>query len=376
MTITSQTTRQGKVIHLLSPTDLGDAVAHGERLRAYCPIHGGDHQRSLSIDASSGWGFCHCCHATVLIQDNRTSSPYSGSRQMRRQHCGLPRDAPNPSPGADPLASFPPHPPSFHVHAAITVPRWQREEVTALTTLVPLMQKALGLSNRVQAYLHERGIPLAVAKASGMSYLSRAVWEQAVLPVEQKTLLQRWIGRIIFSLHSPAGQGYIGRTLLGWEPGMDENAHKALLDHPGALRRWIKTNPAGWFGFEEPGCLASQVVLVEGGFDRLVLLAAGLPTNTVVALVGTAARPGWLMQFAPQVKQVVLALDADDSGMAAMERLANEFRQAGLRVMHRPPPHDEWGKDWSERWRRLGPQSVWPLYDILAQNSLPLHERR
>ncbi len=41
MTITSQTTRQGKVIHLLSPGDLGEAVESGSsggRLRAYCPL--------------------------------------------------------------------------------------------------------------------------------------------------------------------------------------------------------------------------------------------------------------------------------------------------------------------------------------------------
>src|SRR5438128_6911686 len=85
MTITSQTTRQGKVIHLLSPGDLVDTVERGERLRAYCPIHGGDHQRSLSIDSSTGWGFCHCCHATVLLE---TSNPMiigrRGSRDEQR----------------------------------------------------------------------------------------------------------------------------------------------------------------------------------------------------------------------------------------------------------------------------------------------------
>src|SRR5437868_1797090 len=122
MNITPHMTSSGKAIHILAPGDLIQVVESGERLRAYCPIHGGDHQRSLSIDASSGWGFCHCCHATVLIQDNRTSSPYTGSRQKRRQYSGLPRDAPIPSPGADPLASFPPRPPVLHVHAAITVP--------------------------------------------------------------------------------------------------------------------------------------------------------------------------------------------------------------------------------------------------------------
>ena len=29
---------------------------------------------------------------------------------------------------------------------------------------------------------------------------------------------------------------------------------KPLLDRPGAPRRWIKTNPAGWFGYEAPQC--------------------------------------------------------------------------------------------------------------------------
>ncbi len=91
----------------------------------------------------------------------------------------------------------------------------------------------------------------------------------------------------------------------------------------------------------------------------------------MVALVGTAARPEWLTQFAPQVNRVILALDADDGGLSAMERLAGAFRQVGLQVTLRSPPQDGWGKDWSERWRRLGPQSVWPLYDTLAQDSIP-----
>jgi DNA primase len=235
------------------------------------------------------------------------------------------------------------------------------------------MCEALASSRKAQGYLNERGIPLAVARASGIGYLSRAVWEQA--PTEWRSLLTRWIGRIIFPLGSPEGQGFIGRTLLRWEPGMDENAHKALLDQPGSPRRWIKTNPAGWFGFDETSRLTKQIVLVEGGFDRLTLLAAGFPATSVLALVGTAARPAWLARSAPQVKGVVLGLDADDGGQTAMERLAGEFRQAGLAVVLCPPPRDRWGKDWSERWRRLGPQSLWPLYEAFAQHQAALGER-
>jgi DNA primase len=206
------------------------------------------------------------------------------------------------------------------------LPHWQREEVAVLTAVARLMREALASSGRAQLYLTERGIPVTLAQASSVGYLSRAAWEQAPVSKEQQELLKRWIGRIIFPLGSPGGQGFIGRTLLKWEPGMDENAHKVLLDQPGAPRRWIKTNPAGWFGFETPARLAEWVVLVEGGFDRLALLAAGLPANAVIALVGTAARPAWLARCAPQVKRVVLALDADDGGAVAIERLAGEFR--------------------------------------------------
>jgi hypothetical protein len=375
MTITSQTTRQGKVIHRLSLGDLVDAVESGQRLRAYCPIHGGDHQRSLSIDSNTGWGFCHCCHATVMVE---TSDPMitgrGGSRSERR---GADSDTRSPSPCIAhlPPSSLRPYP-LRRVPPATPLPRWQQDEVAALRAVVPLMRKSLASSRLAQAYLNERGIPLATALASDIGYLSRAVWEQANVAAEQRTLLQRWIGRIVFPLGSPNGQGFIGRTLLRWEPGMDENTHKTLLDRPSAPRRWVKTNPAGWFGFDAPGRLAERVVLVEGGFDRLALLAAGFPATTVIALVGTAARPGWLVRSAPQVKGVVLALDADESGQTAMERLADEFRQAGLPVVLSPPPHDRWGKDWSERWRRLGPQSIWPLYESVTQHATARDERK
>jgi DNA primase len=251
-------------------------------------------------------------------------------------------------------------------HPMTTTPDWQRAEVAALQAIQPMMREALTCSWRAQNYLDERGIPLASASAAGVGYLSRSVWEQ-MSSAEAQHLLKRWIGRILFPLTSPLGQGFIGRTLLKWEPGMDENTHKALLERAGAPRRWIKTNPAGWFGGDVLQQSEGFLILVEGGFDRLALLSAGMPAESVLALVGTAARPSWLMHLAPRLKGVVLALDADSGGEEAMERLAGEFQQVGLAVSLCPPPRDRYGKDWSERWRRIGPQSLWPLYEVLAR---------
>ena len=375
MTITRRQTRRGNVFHLVSFSDLIEAVQCGERLRAYCPIHGSDHQRSLSIDLGTGWGFCHSCHGTVLVQSMAsviTMSPEKtyGQRKGPNGTCSGDTNEVHLHPTADRSCQRRP------AHGTFPLPLWQQEEVAALRAVAPLMQEALASSRRAQLYLSERALPLSLARASGVGYLSRAIWEQAPVSKEQQEHLKRWVGRIIFPLGSPGGPGFIGRTLLKWEPGMDENAHKALLDQPGAPRRWIKTNPAGWFGFEKPAFISEQVVLVEGGFDRLALLSAGLPANAVIALVGTAARPLWLKRSAPHVKRVVLALDADDGGVVAMERLAEGFRQAGFIVTPCPPPHDEWGKDWSERFRRLGPQSIWPLFEACTQHCINSIERK
>ena len=57
--------------------------------------------------------------------------------------------------------------------------------------------------------------------------------------------------------------------------------------------------------------LGESLILVEGAFDRLTLLAAGFRATEVVALVGTAAQPSW---FPKQVKTIILALDADEGG--------------------------------------------------------------
>ena len=180
---------------------------------------------------------------------------------------------------------------------------------------------------------------------------------------KERELLRRWVDRMLFPLNSPFGRGYIGRSLWHWQPGMNETIHKALLERPGSPKRWIKTNPAGWFGMEFE-LLPDTIMLVEGAFDRLTLLAAGLPAPQIVALVGTAVQVEWLPA---QVKTVVLALDGDDGGKEASSRLADQLAQAGLRVQVCPSGQTTWGKDWNELWQHLGQQSLAPVFEALSE---------
>jgi len=353
----SVTTRQGRQIHLISLADLWDPIERGQRLRAFCHIHGGDKQRSLSIDTTSGWGHCFnaACEATVLV---RELNQEVADRLLRRAH-----DNP-------PVPSSLQRQPQREPAPRNNTPAWQRKEVAALRSIMPQLCEALsdvdlGDSWQAQAYLATRGIPLELAHAAGVGYLPRELLERPEF-APYRGVLQRWTERLIFPLRSPTGNGAIGRAIWGWQVGMDEQSHSDLLQEPGAPRRWTKTNPAGWFCVR-PVEFAECVVLVEGTFDRLSLLAAGAAEHEVVALVGIAAPVDW---FPAHVRAVVLALGADEGGVEAMLRLADQLEQTGIRAYLCPPPA-HYGKDWNECWRHLGPAIIAPIDQAMRELGYP-----
>ncbi len=349
------TTHQGKNITILSQYELRDPRMGGEYVRAYCHIHGSDHQRSLSIQRATGWGHCFnaTCQATVLVEEwNPTVAARLLHAREQRGPYALP---PSFVFRAErlPLAQQP-----VLLHVPPQVPQWQRDEQRALHALEKQFHSALIGSERARAYLAGRGIPLSIALRTGVGYLAPTIVSQ-LATAGSHALVRRWSTRMLFPLTSPHGRGYIGRSLWRWQPGMHEQVHKTLLEQPASPRRWIKTNPAGWFSspFDQ---FADHIILVEGAFDRLTLLAAGFAPNEVVALVGTALQIEWLP---PQIKTIVLALDGDQGGREATRRLAAQLTEEGFGVKTCPPPQDKWGKDWNERWHRIGTLSVESLWE-------------
>lgn len=360
------TTRQGKQVEIVLESELRSPVDMGERVRAYCHIHGSDHQRSLSISKATGWGHCFnaACGATVLVVEwNRALA----KRLLHSHYRGLMIAG-----GAAALPEYEPPEGGVRYRPYVvqpmllppprSIPQWQQDELQALRELDGQMRCALVYTRRARAYLNERGIPLKVALATGVGYLPSDLLNGREMR-KQRGLLRRWTDRIVFPLNSPDGRGYIGRSLWHWQPGMNETTHKALLERAGSPKRWIKTCPAGWFSadFED---VPRAVILVEGAFDRLTLLAAGFAANEIIALVGTAAPLEWLPA---QVKTVALALDGDEGGQEASNRLADQLAQAGLRVKMCLLSQDGWGKDWNERWQRMGRKSVAPVVETFYE---------
>lgn len=363
-------TQQGRRIEIISQSELCDPVNLGEHVRAYCHIHGSDHQRSLSINKATGWGHCFnaTCNATVLVAEWR---PDVAERLLHMRTYYTDSDGAPSASYALPQRSRPHFYQPMLLPPVNPPPKWQQEERGALLMVDELMQAALGGITHAKLYLEERGIPLEVAQQAGVCYLPTTALSVPALQ-KQAATMRRWTERIIFPLVSPTGQGYIGRSLWHWQPGMDENTHKALLDEPHRPKRWIKTNPAGWFGCAAEE-LSTCIVMVEGTFDRLTLLAAGLHPAQVIALAGTAVQ---IESLPSHVKGILLAFDGDAGGQDASCRLANELAYAGFEVRVCLPREDRWGKDWNERWRRLGAKSVEPVFEAYRklQASLKIEE--
>ena len=326
----------------------------GAWYRTYCPIHGSDHQRSLSIKATTGFGHCFRCLTNVFVAD---FDPQLALRlQQREQQETLPSRQPALAHSPTPLQKRP-------------LNDWQAEEVQILSDLHA--QGALHLDRTVawnaQAYLEARHIPVQVAIALGVGYLERGASERY-----EHRFLQRWEDRLLFPLATPGlsqadpAQGFAGRLIWHWQSCVDEKAHQRYLEQH-ERKRWIKTNPAGWFWEPQHLPTADPLIVVEGPFDRLAVLADGhFQAEEVVALVGTALQPHWLSG----VPKVLLALDADQGGKEASTRIEQQLRGKQI-LVEVCSPQDDAGKDWSECYRNQGSRGLEILY---AHQTLLAHD--
>src|SRR5438874_12327198 len=130
-------TRQGRLIEILCQSELCDPVNMGEYVRAYCHIHGSDHQRSLSINTTNGWGHCFnaACNATVLVAEwNKALAKrllyfhYQGLTSAAQPSYEAPYGQGNQRHG--PFVIQP-----MLLRTPKTIPGWQRDELTALLSL-------------------------------------------------------------------------------------------------------------------------------------------------------------------------------------------------------------------------------------------------
>lgn len=347
-------------VQVISENDLQGVKKIGRRIRALCPVHN-SRDRDLSIapyypeledddedNQLAGWGHCHSakCGATILVKE--------WNPKAARRYGGLVEGSARPKI-------------TVSLEEAEQADERQRKELDVLQESYPAFQKAL-MHSRSRAYLAERGLSgelVDLVAALGIAYIPSVDRWRSKPP----DLLRKWCDRLIFPFTTRMGErGYLGRTLHLWQPGMDENEHKRLIEtyntemeekyHDEAykhqVRRWEKTYRSGFF---HPEALSGEhITIVEGPFDAIPLLAAGI--NDVTAIAGAYID----IQAIPlNVCAITLAFDADTTGQVATTKVIHELARKGITPRVCTPSQDGCGKDWSERYRLHGKIGLVPL---------------
>lgn len=267
-------------------------VGNGPNLRAYCPFHGGDHQRSLAINTETGRFHCFQCGAWGYTEEAR--------QRWRAEH------GRSGSIGAAPAATRP-----------LSLPRPVEPARPDLARLLVGYMVALIKAKPDDpgpCYLSARGIPFDLARHYGLGYAARDQWAHEA---NGKRVRQWGNGRIVWPHHTPAGKlvNLYGRAV------------EFEADRAGELRHDHLPGNKGYFNATAIRDLDGPLVVCEGPFDALSIIAAGHRRT-----IGIFGVNGWRWDWARDVREIVLALDADKTGQQAWLDLARGGRLRGKAV--------------------------------------------
>jgi DNA primase len=205
---------------------------------------------------------------------------------------------------------------------------------------------------KAREYLGSRGLGEEVLRSFGVGYAPSA-WDQVLtrgqtarftmVELAAAGLVQkgrkggqydRFRARIMFPVRDGRGrvQGFGARALR------PDSKPKYLNSPEGELYRKSRT----LYGIDQarrPIAKAGRAVVVEGYTDVLAAHQAGI--DEAVAVMGTAITPEQLGQLSRYTEEVVLALDADRAGRAAMLRAQRVAGSRKLRLLVATMPAGE-----------------------------------
>lgn len=289
----------------------------GGRERYFCPIHGGDHQRSLSVDPETGKYRCHTCQASGTLREYWSGADSSPRpiRVLSMEDIGRRELAARSRVEADRLARF-----------ATALPA----DAVALLARLDAMSKALRDPDCPGAvYLRRRGLDPVRAAELGAGYAPPNLW-----PGDR----HRKAGRVVFPLADPCSGRLVsaaGRLCLDADPAWSEAQRETFNV---IKQRKLPGCPAGIWPYEslvQARALGRPLIVVEGSTDALALLQAANEHLDAVALIGTAGAvlPAAAVQNIPGL---VLAFDQDGAGAKGARVLRADMALAGVPVETMP----------------------------------------
>ncbi|HTO86787.1 MAG TPA: DNA primase [Thermoanaerobaculia bacterium] len=317
---------------LRSAADIIEVIGEHTRLKkagrswkGLCPFHN-ERTPSFTVDREKGLYHCFGCGAGgdvihFVRQIDRLDFPEAVEALASRFGVSIPK-RPSRRPGGDRREKL--------LEAIAAAQRFFAAELSKP-------------ANPAARYLEERGVPAEVWKKLGMGYapdswdslgrsLSGAFPEALLVEAgllqprpEGRGAYDRFRHRLLFVLRDERGRavGFGGRALAA---GQDPK----YLNSPESPIFQKKRTLYGFFEARDPIRRRERAVLVEGYFDHLALLRAGV--EETVASMGTALTPEQAERLRRHADHVILCYDGDAAGRAATRTAIGLCLAQGLRV--------------------------------------------
>jgi DNA primase len=299
----------------------------GSDFRGPCPFHQGTH-RNFSVSPKKHMYYCFVCHEggdVFHFLQKRLGVEWPTAVKMVGEKSGIEvREVQSRREGPDPRE-----------------PLWEVNATAAAYFQKFLWDDPLGAQAR--EYLAQRDISREVADQFGIGFAPREIgllrnymntlgFDEARL-VDAGLLVQgddgseprpRFRARLMFPILDSAGRniGFGGRLIGPGEPKYLNSAESAVFSKGKTLYglNWAKNDVRR----------EDQVLVVEGYFDVVRLMAAGV--TTVVAPMGTALTDAQAAALRKLTKNVFLLYDSDKAGLQATFRSGDELLRQGVSV--------------------------------------------
>ncbi|MFN2385648.1 MAG: DNA primase [Thermoanaerobaculia bacterium] len=334
----------GVLAQLRSAADIVEVIGDHTRLKkagrswkGLCPFHN-ERTPSFTVDRDKGLYHCFGCGAGgdvihFVRQADRLDFPEAVEVLAERFGVTIPR-------------------------RAVRGPRDERREklLDAIRGAHQFYARELARGgNKAAAYLEARGVPRELWTRLGMGYAPDA-WEslaRALGPAFPESLLvdagllqprpegrgayDRFRDRLLFVVRDERGRpvGFGGRALA-------RDAEPKYLNSPESPIFAKKRLLYGLSEAREAIRRRERVIVVEGYFDHLALVMAGL--DEVVATMGTALTPEQAERLRRLASEVVFCYDGDAAGRAAVRGALPHLLAQGVSVSvaAMPPDEDPW----------------------------------
>lgn len=258
----------------------------GGKFRFYCPLHGGDTQRSLEVNQQNGHFICYQCQAWGYLEEHRL--------EKKRQWIAGKNGNNNKSAQKNNLSEI-----------VIRQKREEPEPNMELSELIKkLQQNFLRNDNPYKwgrEYLAKRKIPIDLAIRYGVGFAGWGEWPHYK---DGRSVRQWKWGRLVFPHTNTSGEIV---NLYGRAVGTNEKVPKQdRHDHlPGAKGV-----------FNAKALQQDTCYITEGAFDALSLISAGY--ENTAAIFGVAnIRWEWIKS-----NTIGLCLDNDSAGQQACQQIA------------------------------------------------------